>query len=44
MFAGGITEEGTKIIHEQFPKTVSDIFAKTIEKRKITTEIAVKQF
>lgn len=41
---GGITEEGTKIIHEQFPRTVSDMFNKTILKRKITSENAIKQF
>ena len=33
---GGITEEGTKVISAQFPETAEQLFAKTLEKRRIT--------
>lgn len=39
---GGITEEGTKVIYELFPKVANDIFVKTLEKRKLTKENAEK--
>ena len=34
---GGITEEGTKVIYEQFPATADELFEKTLEKRRQTT-------
>ena len=41
---GGITEEGTKVIYEGFPETADLLFAKTLEKRRLTTENAEKNF
>jgi pyrroline-5-carboxylate reductase len=41
---GGITEEGTKVVYEGFPETADLLFAKTLEKRRLTTEIAEKSF
>lgn len=41
---GGITEEGTKVIHEQFPKVADEVFEKTLEKRRQTTEKAQRSF
>lgn len=41
---GGITEEGTKVIEKEFPKVVTKMFDRTLEKRKITTENAIKAF
>ena len=41
---GGITEEGTKIVLEKLPETINEMFKKTLEKRKITTEKAQKEF
>ena len=41
---GGITEEGTKIVYEQFPKTAQALLEKTLEKRKLTAEKAEAQF
>jgi pyrroline-5-carboxylate reductase len=41
---GGITEEGTKIIEEKLPDIINEMFEKTLEKRKITTERAQKEF
>ena len=41
---GGITEEGTKVVYEGFPGTADLLFAKTLEKRRLTTEIAEKNF
>ena len=35
---GGITEEGTKIIDAKMPEIINELFEKTLEKRKITTE------
>ena len=35
---GGITEEGTKVINLKLPEIVSEIFARTIEKMRVTTE------
>ncbi len=34
---GGITEEGTKVVYEQFPAIARDLFEKTLEKRRQTT-------
>ena len=33
---GGITEEGTKVVYEEFPGTADKIFEKTLEKRRQT--------
>jgi pyrroline-5-carboxylate reductase len=41
---GGITEEGTKIIEAEMPKMANELFEKTLEKRKITTEKAQIDF
>ena len=41
---GGITEEGTKVVYEQFPETADKLFEKTLEKRRLTTEKAEKSF
>jgi pyrroline-5-carboxylate reductase len=41
---GGITEEGTKIIGEKLPEVINELFVKTLEKRKITTEKAQNDF
>ncbi|MCR5328533.1 MAG: NAD(P)-binding domain-containing protein [Saccharofermentans sp.] len=41
---GGITEEGTKVVYEKFPETADELFEKTLEKRRITTENAEKSF
>ena len=41
---GGITEEGTKVVYEQFPKTAQALLEKTLEKRKLTAEKAESQF
>ena len=41
---GGITEEGTKVIEVQFPKVADEMFEKTLEKRRQTTEKAQRSF
>ena len=41
---GGITEEGTKVIYEQFPDTADELFEKTLAKRKLTAERAEEYF
>jgi len=41
---GGITEEGTKIIEKEMPGIAKELFEKTLEKRKITTERAQKDY
>ncbi len=41
---GGITQEGTKVIEEKFPSVANEIFEKTLAKRKVTTENAIKSF
>ncbi|GHT56680.1 pyrroline-5-carboxylate reductase 3 [Spirochaetia bacterium] len=41
---GGITEEGTKIVEKRLPEIINEMFEKTLEKRKITTEKAQKEF
>ena len=37
---GGITQEGTSVVYENFPAIADEIFQKTLEKRRITTEKA----
>lgn len=41
---GGITEEGAKVIYEEFPETADKLFEKTLEKRKATADKAAEQF
>ncbi len=41
---GGITEVGTKVIAERFPKVAAEVFEKTLEKRRQTTEKAQRSF
>ena len=41
---GGITEEGTKVIHEQLPEVMDELFNRTLEKRRQTTINAQKSF
>ena len=41
---GGITEEGTRVIYEQFPGTADQLFEKTLVKRKLTAERAEDYF
>ena len=41
---GGITEEGTKIIGEKLPEIINEMFEKTLEKRRITTENVQNEF
>ncbi|GHV37567.1 pyrroline-5-carboxylate reductase 3 [Spirochaetia bacterium] len=41
---GGITEEGTKIIENKLPEIIEEMFKKTLEKRRITTEKANNEF
>jgi len=41
---GGITEEGTRVIYEQFPDTADMLFEKTLAKRKLTAERAEEYF
>ena len=41
---GGITEESTKVVYEGLPETADLLFAKTLEKRRLTTENAEKNF
>ncbi len=41
---GGITEEGVHIIEEKMPEIMNELFEKTLEKRRITTEKAQKGF
>lgn len=41
---GGITEEGTKVIYEAFPKIADEVFHKTLEKRKQTAKKAEELF
>jgi pyrroline-5-carboxylate reductase len=41
---GGITEEGTKIIGKKLPEIINEMFEKTLEKRKITTENVQNEF
>jgi pyrroline-5-carboxylate reductase len=41
---GGITEEGTKVIEEKLPEIINEMFEKTLEKRRTTTENAQNEF
>ena len=41
---GGITQEGTKVVYEQFPKTADDLFNNTLEKRRVTAKNAEDAF
>ena len=41
---GGITEEGTKVIYEEFPPTADRLFENTLAKRKQTAEHATEIF
>ena len=41
---GGITEEGTKVVYEKFPAIASELFEKTLEKRRQTTLKAEELF
>ena len=41
---GGITEEGSKVIYDMFPKTAEEMFVKTLEKRRLTAEKAKESF
>jgi pyrroline-5-carboxylate reductase len=41
---GGITEEGTKIIEKKLPVIINEMFEKTLEKRRATTEKAKNEF
>ena len=41
---GGITEVGSQVIYDGFPKTADEMFEKTLEKRKQTAENATKAF
>ena len=41
---GGITEEGTKVIYEQFPAVADQLFENTLEKRRQTAKRAEDTF
>ncbi len=41
---GGITEEGARVIGEDFPAVAARVFAETIAKRRVTTERAIATF
>ena len=41
---GGITEEGTKVIYDMMPQIAETMFAKTLEKRRMTAEKAAERF
>ncbi len=41
---GGITQEGTKVVYENFPETAAELFEKTLEKRRATAEKAQAMF
>lgn len=41
---GGITEEGVKVVNENFPKIADAIFLKTLEKRCLTAQKAKELF
>ena len=41
---GGITKEGTNVIYEKFPNVCSELFIKTLEKRKETKELIDNMF
>ena len=41
---GGITEEGSKVLYELFPEAADLLFAKTLEKRRLTAQKAAAAF
>lgn len=41
---GGITEEGVKVINDEFPQTADTVFVKTLEKRCLTAQKAEELF
>lgn len=41
---GGITEEGVKVVNDEFPKIAETIFVKTLEKRRLTAQKAEELF
>ena len=41
---GGITEEGTSVVYRDFPAVSDLLFERTLEKRRLTTEKAEKDF
>lgn len=41
---GGITQEGTSVVYENFPAIADELFQKTLEKRRITAEKAEMNF
>ncbi|RKM59415.1 hypothetical protein D6855_10990 [Butyrivibrio sp. CB08] len=41
---GGITEEGTSVVYRDFPAVSDLLFKRTLEKRRLTTEKAEKDF
>lgn len=41
---GGITEEGTKVVYEMFPKVTDELFDKTLDKRSQTAKKAQENF
>ena len=41
---GGITAVGADIIYERFPQVADEMFEKTLEKRRMTTQAAQKAF
>lgn len=41
---GGITEEGSKVIYDQFPEVTDEMFIRTLEKRRITADKAQESF
>ena len=40
---GGITEVGTRVVYDQFPDTMDELFGKTMEKRRQTAEASKKE-
>lgn len=40
---GGITEVGTKVVYDQFPETMDELFGKTMAKRRMTAEASKKE-
>lgn len=41
---GGITQDGTSVVYENFPAIADELFQKTLEKRRITAEKAEMNF
>lgn len=41
---GGITEEGTKVVYENLPLVMDELFEKTLAKRKLTAQKAQSSF